>query len=51
MKKICAYTGYPKNGGLTMHYGVEEITVNVRKMFKKILLDLFVDLAAFESGT
>jgi hypothetical protein len=25
----------PKNGALTMHYGVEEITVNVRKMLKK----------------
>jgi Mg2+ and Co2+ transporter CorA len=25
----------PKNGVLTVHYGVEEITVNVRKMLKK----------------
>jgi hypothetical protein len=25
----------PKNGVLTVHYGVEETTVNVRKMFKK----------------
>jgi hypothetical protein len=25
----------PKNGVLTVHYGVEEMTVNVRKMFKK----------------
>jgi hypothetical protein len=29
------YTGCPKNGVLTVHYGVEEITVNVRKMLKK----------------
>jgi hypothetical protein len=29
------YTGCPKNGVLTVHYGVEETTVNVRKMFKK----------------
>jgi hypothetical protein len=28
-------TGCPKNGVLTVHYGVAEITVNVRKMFKK----------------
>jgi hypothetical protein len=28
-------TGCPKNGVLTVHYGVEETTVNVRKMFKK----------------
>jgi hypothetical protein len=28
-------TGCPKNGVLTVHYGVEEITVNVRKMLKK----------------
>jgi hypothetical protein len=25
----------PKNGVLTVHYGVEEITVNVRQMLKK----------------
>jgi hypothetical protein len=25
----------PENGALPMHYGVEEITVNVRKMLKK----------------
>jgi hypothetical protein len=25
----------PKNGVLTVHYGVEEMTVNVRKMLKK----------------
>jgi hypothetical protein len=25
----------PKNGVLTVHYGVEEIAVNVRKMLKK----------------
>jgi hypothetical protein len=28
------YTGCPKNGILTVHYGVEEITINVRKMLK-----------------
>jgi hypothetical protein len=28
-------TACPKNGALPVHYGVEEITVNVRKMFKK----------------
>jgi hypothetical protein len=26
----------PKNGLLIVHYGVEEITVNVRKMLKKV---------------
>jgi hypothetical protein len=30
-----SYTGCPKNGVLTVHYAVEEITVNARKMFKK----------------
>jgi hypothetical protein len=30
-----AYTGCPENGALPMHYGVEEITLNVRKMLKK----------------
>jgi hypothetical protein len=34
-----------------MHYSVQGITINVRKMLKKNLLDLFADLAAFESGT
>jgi hypothetical protein len=29
------YTGCPKNVVLTVHYGVEEITLNVRKMLKK----------------
>jgi hypothetical protein len=29
------YTGCPKNVVLTVHYGVEEITINVRKMLKK----------------
>jgi hypothetical protein len=29
------HTGCPKNCVLTVHYGVEETTVNVRKMFKK----------------
>jgi hypothetical protein len=28
-------TGCPKNGVLTVHYGVEETTINVRKMLKK----------------
>jgi hypothetical protein len=28
-------TGCPKNGVLTVHYGVEEITVNVKNMLKK----------------
>jgi hypothetical protein len=32
---LIIYTGCPKNSGLTVHYGVEETTVNVRKMFKK----------------
>jgi hypothetical protein len=32
---IASYTECPKNGVLTVHYGVEEITVNVRKMLKK----------------
>jgi hypothetical protein len=26
---------YPVKGALPMHYGVEEITINVRKMLKK----------------
>jgi hypothetical protein len=30
-----ATTGCPENGALPMHYGVEEITINVRKMLKK----------------
>jgi hypothetical protein len=29
------YTGCPKNSVLTVRYGVEEITVNVRNMLKK----------------
>jgi hypothetical protein len=37
---------------LTVHYGVEEIIYRKRqKNVKKILLDLFADLAVFESGT
>jgi hypothetical protein len=44
-------TECPKNGVLTVHYGVEETTVNVRKMFTKIVLDLFADLAVLESGS
>jgi hypothetical protein len=43
-------TGCPKNGVLTVHYDVEEITVNDRECKKK-LLDLFANLAIFESGT
>jgi hypothetical protein len=29
------HTACSKNGVLTVHYGIEETTVNVRKMFKK----------------
>jgi hypothetical protein len=36
------YTGCPKNGVLTVHYGVEEITVNARKMFKKFYWTYFL---------
>jgi hypothetical protein len=32
---MIAYTGCPKNDVLTVHYGVEEIAVNVKKMLKK----------------
>jgi hypothetical protein len=35
-------TGCPKNGVLTVHYGVEEITVNARKMFKKFYWTYFL---------
>jgi hypothetical protein len=35
LKSTTNYTGCSKNGVLTVHYGVEEITVNVRKMLKK----------------
>jgi hypothetical protein len=45
--RFLEYTGCPKNGVLTVHYVVEEATVNVRKMF----MDLFADLAVLESGT
>jgi hypothetical protein len=31
---VCTYR-CPKNGALRVHYGVEETTVNVRKMLKK----------------
>jgi hypothetical protein len=34
MDALHIYTVCPKNGALTVHYGVEEITVNVRKMLK-----------------
>jgi hypothetical protein len=33
--RLYLHTGCPKNGVLTVHYGVEEITVNARKMLKK----------------
>jgi hypothetical protein len=35
-QKVPLDTGCPKNGLLTVHYGVEETTVNVRKMLKKV---------------
>jgi hypothetical protein len=35
-KFLAIYTGCPKNGVLTVHYGVEETAVNVRKIFKNI---------------
>jgi hypothetical protein len=31
---VCTYRS-PKNGALRVHYGIEETTVNVRKMLKK----------------
>jgi hypothetical protein len=37
-----AHTGCPKNGVLTVHYGKRQ------KNVKKILLDLFADLAALK---
>jgi hypothetical protein len=37
------YTGCPKNGVLTMHYGVEEITVNARKIKKKFYWTYFLN--------
>jgi hypothetical protein len=39
---IDTYTGCPKNGVLTVHYGVEEITVNARKMLKKFYWTYFL---------
>jgi hypothetical protein len=33
--RVSSYTGRPKNGVLTVHYGVEGITVSVRKILKK----------------
>jgi hypothetical protein len=36
------YTGCPKNGVLTVHYGVEQITVNARKMLKKFYWTYFL---------
>jgi hypothetical protein len=35
VKVSSLYTECPKNGVLTVHYGIEETTVNVRKMLKK----------------
>jgi hypothetical protein len=35
MIRVQKYIQVSKKGALTVHYGVEEITVNVRKMFKK----------------
>jgi hypothetical protein len=35
LNKNTGYTECSKNGVLTVHYVVEEATVNVRKMFKK----------------
>jgi hypothetical protein len=35
IRVIWTHTGCPKNGVLTVHYRVGEITVNVRKMLKK----------------
>jgi hypothetical protein len=31
------HTGCPKNGVLTVYYGLEEISVKVRKMLKKTI--------------
>jgi hypothetical protein len=46
---LIVHTGCPKNGVLMVHYGVEEITVNARKMFKKFYWTyLFADLTVFE---
>jgi hypothetical protein len=46
---LIVHTGCPKNGVLMVHYGVEEITVNARKMLKKFYWTyLFADLAVFE---
>jgi hypothetical protein len=39
---IYKYTGCLKNGVLTVHYGVEEITVNTRKMLKKFYWTYFL---------
>jgi hypothetical protein len=36
------YTECPKNGVLTVHYGVEEITVNARKILKKFYWTYFL---------
>jgi hypothetical protein len=35
---LAQYTGSPENGALPRHYGVEEITINVRKMLKNFYL-------------
>jgi hypothetical protein len=36
------HTGRPKNGVLTVHYGVEEITLNVSKMLKTFYWTYFM---------
>jgi hypothetical protein len=38
LKQDVENTGCPKNGVLTVHNGIEEIIVNVRKMLKKFHL-------------
>jgi hypothetical protein len=45
------HTGCPKNGVLTVHYGVEEITVNARKMLKKFYWTYFLSWRSLKSGT
>jgi hypothetical protein len=40
--RVLSNTGCPKNGVLTVHYGVEEITVNARKMLKKFYWTYFL---------
>jgi hypothetical protein len=42
MTNVYEYTGCPRNGLLTVHYSVEEITVNARKMLKKFYWTYFL---------